>query len=165
MTLSFFSFFCYSPQYYDTLESSCYFFVCARGFMLNYLFFLKLIFYEVFYFLSPFLFTLSQPSRCEPLLFLINNQSLPLPLWTLKQYSPAAVTGHVVSYAIYGGKTRRHPLEILLSFFLYVCCSRHCFHLSEILTCCLSCRTMLVSLYCIAVYLLFLWIFSSSKLW
>ena len=40
-SLSFFSFFCYSPQYYDTLESSCYFFVCARGFMLNYLFFLN----------------------------------------------------------------------------------------------------------------------------
>ena len=78
-SLSFFPFFCYSPQYYDTLESSCYFFACAGGFILNYLVFFKLIFYEVFYFLSPFLFTLSQPCRCEPLLFLINNQILPLP--------------------------------------------------------------------------------------
>ena len=73
-----------------------------------------------------------------------------------KQCSPAVVTGRALSYVIYGDNTRRHLLEILFSFLLYVCCSSHCFHLSKILTFCFSFRKMIVSLCCIAVYLLLL---------
>ena len=91
------------------------FFVCPLWFLNDLLFYLD--FRWSVYFISPFLFTFSQPNNYEPLLFLINKRILRSLFRTLKQYSPAVVTGHIASYVIYGGKTRRHPLEILLSFF------------------------------------------------